>query len=126
MQLKSIRKTALLIFLVFVLLIITTNNIYAAGCSAGSIQKDFTCLTDVYSNFLNNAMYGAAILFLIMIISGGIKWLTSSGDPKDIENARGRMTYAVFGLLIMIISWFIIKFINEFSNISVIQFTIPK
>lgn len=90
--------------------------------------QDFKCLGDIYWSVLQVAVSGASIGFFIMILSGGIKWLTSSGDPKDIENAKGRITFAVFGLILFIASWFILKFISKFTgNITeILHFNIPS
>lgn len=78
-------------------------------------------------NILHIVLGGASIGFFIMIISGGLKWLTSSGDPKDLENAKGRITFAAFGLFFMILAWFILKFLKEFTGVSdILQFKIPQ
>ncbi len=42
----------------------------------------------------------AIVISLIFILFSGIQWITSGGDPKAIEGARKRLTYAIIGLVI--------------------------
>lgn len=45
---------------------------------------------------------------LIMIIYSGIQWITSGGDEKKIEGARGRLTYSIIGLVVALTSALIV------------------
>lgn len=99
-----------------------------AAMKCNNPALDFQCLEDMFTSVLNNIVAGASIVFLVMIFSGGLKYLTSSGDPKDIENAKGRMTFSALGLGAMILCWFILKFLDIFlfggNNILTI-FSVP-
>lgn len=56
------------------------------------------------------------ILALFYLIQGGIQWITSSGDKQRVEQARQRITYAVVGLIIAILSFFIVSIVyNTFK-----------
>lgn len=48
------------------------------------------------------------ILALIFIIYSGIQWITSGGDEKKIEAARGRLVYSIIGLVILLSSFLIV------------------
>ena len=74
-------------------------------------------LIQIMYNLLNLAIRLAGIATFIMIILGGFKWLTSGGDPKAVESARNTITYAILGLVLIIIAWFILKFIADFTGI---------
>lgn len=113
-------------FYYFLVLAATGMVFPSRALAACSDPATFLCLNDIYQNILGLVLSGASIAFFIMVISGGIKWLTSSGDPKDIENAKGRITFAVFGLVLMIIIWFVLKFLRIFTGVSnITQFQIP-
>jgi len=47
-------------------------------------------------------------LFLIMLIIGGILYITSRGNPQQLEKAKKTLTAAIFGLLIVTLSYTII------------------
>lgn len=57
-----------------------------------------------------------AIAVLVMIVVGGYKLLTSGGDPKGVEGGKNVITYAIIGLVIALLSVFIINFIAEFTG----------
>lgn len=108
------RKIIFLLSSVFYISLVFPKYAHAqALAKCGNPALDFRCLDDIYTSILNNVLGGASIVFLIMIFSGGLKYLTSSGDPKDIENAKGRMTFSALGLGAMILSWFILKFLDQ-------------
>lgn len=60
-----------------------------------------------------------AILFgLFYLIQGGIQWISSTGDKQRIDQARLRITYAVIGLIIVLLGFFIVSFVFSFFNLS--------
>lgn len=52
---------------------------------------------------------GIALLFLF---SGGLKWVTSAGDPKAVMEAKETVTAALSGLLLIVFSVLILKIIG--------------
>lgn len=57
------------------------------------------------------AIVGALALILLAI--GGIQYMTSGGDKIAVESARGRITSAVVGLMIVFGAWIVINFIGN-------------
>lgn len=52
----------------------------------------------------------------IMIVYGGIMWMTSAGNPSKITDARDRIEKALLGLLLVLASFLILQIINpEFT-----------
>ena len=62
-----------------------------------------------------------AIVFLFMLLMGGIQWMTSGGDKAGVEAARGRITHALIGLLILFSAWAIIQLIEAFLGITILS-----
>ena len=54
----------------------------------------------------------AGISAFVMLVWGGVEWLTSAGSPSRITSAKDRMTSALLGLLIILASWLILQVIN--------------
>lgn len=48
-----------------------------------------------------------AIFTLIFIVIGGIKFITSGGDPAKVASARSSITYAVIGMVLLILAFVI-------------------
>jgi len=84
--------------------------------------KGFEC---VVLALLHSLVRLAGLATLVMLIIGGFKYLTAGNNPETVESAKKTLTYAVFGLVVVLSSWFIIKFIQHFTGIPVTQFTIP-
>lgn len=87
-----------------------------------AIIKDFE---EIVQNILNIAIRLAGVLLFIMLIVGGFKYLIAGGDPKKAEAARNTLTYAIGGLVLVILAWFILLFIEKFTGVKVTQFNIP-
>lgn len=68
----------------------------------------------------------AALVFFFMLIWGGIKYITSGGDKTQTEEARGTITAALIGLVIVFAAWAIITLINAFFGIDIFQLNIPS
>ena len=67
----------------------------------------------------------AALVFFFMLIFGGIKYITSGGDKAQTESARGTITAALIGLVIVFSAWAIITLINAFFQIDIFSLAIP-
>lgn len=60
-----------------------------------------------------NAIFGiAGAVALVLLVMGGIQYMTSGGDKVGVEAARGRITAAVVGLLIVFGSVLIINIVG--------------
>ena len=69
----------------------------------------------------------AAVVFFFMLVIGGIRWITSGGDKAQTEAARGQITAALVGLVIIFAAWAIIQLISFFFGFNVLQsLTIPS
>ena len=51
------------------------------------------------------------IIAVIMIIYGGLKYITSGGDSGNVTGAKNTILYAIIGLIIVALAQFIVRFI---------------
>ena len=72
------------------------------------------------------ALVIAAIVFFFILVIGGIRWIVSGGDKQQTENARGQITAALVGLVIVFSAWAIAQLIGAFFNINIFQLKIPS
>jgi hypothetical protein len=84
--------------------------------------QGFECL---FANIAQVIVYFAGIVFFIMLIKGGFSYMTSGGDPKKTAKATSTLTMSIIGLIGVIASFLILKFIFNFTGIDVTQFNIP-
>lgn len=84
------------------------------------------CLECIFLAILHIAIRLAGLAVFIMLIIGGFKYLTAAGDPKSAQAAKNTITYAIFGLVLILFAWFILYFIEYFTGVKVTEFTIPS
>ena len=77
----------------------------------------YTCIWNLVSNAASLAFIVAALAFFVILIVGGIKWLTSGGDKAKTQVAQTEITNAVIGLAIVAASFAIYTLVLEFLGI---------
>ena len=65
----------------------------------------------------------AVFMALGFILAGGFKWITSQGDPKQIEGARNTIIYAAIGLGIAVLSFYFVNLLGCFLNAPILGVT---
>lgn len=85
----------------------------------------FTEVGTLLSNLIQLIFIIAALIFFFMLVVGGIQWMVSGGDKAATEGARGRITAALIGLIIVFAAWAIMKLIEQFLGISILGTAIP-
>ena len=63
----------------------------------------------------------AFVLAFIMLLIGGIRWITAGGDEKGVAGARNMITAALIGLVIVLVAYAIILLVETFFNVNIIS-----
>lgn len=88
------------------------NGANLANSGGGSNQN----LPDIITTIINVMLFIAAALAVIMIIYGGIRYITAHGDEKQVKVAKDTIVYSVTGLIIAILAYALVTFIfNTFK-----------
>lgn len=68
------------------------------------------------------------ILSFIVFLIGGVRWITSAGDPKALESAKGLLTSSIIGLILVVSAFAIIRLIEYFFGVGIISrpFQVPQ
>ncbi len=61
----------------------------------------------------------SVILTLFFLVSGGIDMVTSGGDKQKVVNSRHKLTFAVVGLIIVLLSFFIVNLVGGFFGLDI-------
>lgn len=80
----------------------------------------------LFYNILQVITIIAGLVFLFMFISGGYSYLFSGGDEKKVAQASATLGSSILGLVGIIVSWLILRFIQNFTGVNVIDFIIPS
>ena len=81
----------------------------AAGCT---IDKGDTVPGHIKS-IIDIVITVVGILAVLVIVMGGQRYITSSGDPQKIKAAKDMILYAVIALIVAGLAYAIITFIAE-------------
>lgn len=80
------------------------------------------CIPVVFTQIINYAMAFAGVVALFFIVYSGARYVTSGGEPKAVEGAKNTLTWAIIGLVVIVLAWAIINFISVFTGAPCIQF----
>lgn len=112
------RKSQKIYFIIFLLFFLLENNfVFAQGKPLEAPLPGGPSTTQAffpdYVKFIFQFILGiAGIIALGALISGGIRYLTSAGNPTKLSDAQGQILAAFWGLLILLASFMILKTIN--------------
>lgn len=77
------------------------------------------CIWVVLQNIINAAFILSGVVALFYIITAGIKFITSRGDPEAIESARKTLTFAIIGLIFILMSFVLLNIIFETIGVKI-------
>lgn len=82
----------------------TKNN---CGTGSGATSNLNKLLTDIVNIF--SAIVG--VVAVIMIIVGGLRYITSGGDSSKVGTAKNTLIYAIIGLIVVALAQIIVHFV---------------
>lgn len=82
----------------------------AAGCS--DFGTDKPTAVPIALNIINVVLSFVGLIAVGVIIYGGILYVTSTGDSAKIHKAKNCILYGVVGLVVAIMAFAIVAFIN--------------
>ncbi|MBT7553445.1 hypothetical protein HN670_03175 [bacterium] len=68
-------------------------------------------IPQVIALVVNAVLSLLAIIFIVLIVLGGFRWMTSAGNATKIETAKETITNAVIGLVVVLAAYAISEFI---------------
>ena len=75
------------------------------------------CIPIVLQNIINVLVVVAGIVAVFLVIFSGYRFVMSEGDPEKIAVARKTLTYAIFGLVFILLSFVILNAIAKFTGV---------
>lgn len=80
-----------------------------AGCTAQNGSKDK--VNSILRTVINVLSIVGGIAAVIMIIVGGLKYVTSGGESSNLTGAKSTILYAVIGLIVVALAQIVVKFV---------------
>lgn len=91
------------------------------GIPCGGLTSGNTSLTKIVTTGISFLLVLAALIALLYLILGGLKWITSGGDQAKLSSARSQITYAVIGLTIAFGAFILVSFIGHIFGAQVLK-----
>jgi cytochrome bd-type quinol oxidase subunit 2 len=80
----------------------------AAGCTTPG-----PTLNNTIADIVNVLSMIVGVVSVIMIIIGGLKYVTSNGDPAASKSAKNTILFAIVGIVVVAIAQAIVQFVLQ-------------
>ena len=100
-------------------------NLIAQATSSGKLgtgePAQFHQLNEVFGRVIAVALGFGAIVLFVMLVVAGFKRMTASGDPKAQAAAKNTFTYAIYGIVLLVLAFLILTLISFFTGVETIK-----
>lgn len=81
-------------------------------CAQGNnTPNDLFANGGVFTTIVNILLYIIGAIAVIMLIIGGIRYVTSGGDSAAVTGAKNTILYAIIGIIVAILAYAIVNFV---------------
>ena len=77
----------------------------------GSADCSGTALTTKFGTVIDTLFIVAGAVAVLIMVIGGIRYITSTGDAKRVQAAKDTILYAIMGLVVIILARAIVGFV---------------
>lgn len=119
---KNFKKVGIISFLVIIICAFIISGVFAQekeleveypqipGTEAP--ETTGTSLPQYVKYIFNFSIWIAGFIALIALVVGGVKYLTSAGNPSQTADAKDQMFAGILGLIVILSSWLILSEVN--------------
>lgn len=96
------------------------SPVFAGVDPIGGVDSDpvnpptFSGIDTILDNVIKLIFPIAGLVCVVFIIIGGYTWIASAGDPAKVKQAQGTLTWAIIGLVFVLIAALIISTVTDF------------
>ena len=95
------------------------NLSFGSDCNSGGITsaEANAKINKIIHEIINIFSVVVGVVSIIMIIIGGLKYITSGGDSTNVTGAKNTILYAVIGLVVVSLAQVMVRFVlNKVSQ----------
>lgn len=81
--------------------------------SLDPVNTRFPDLASLISLLLNIVFYAAGFLAFYYLVWGALSYIMAQGNKENLAKARARITWAIIGLIIVLLAFLIARFATE-------------
>jgi hypothetical protein len=83
-----------------------------ASCSQGGSQKDNLFGSGgIFTVIANTLIFLVGAISVIYLIIGGLRYVVSNGDSKNVTAAKDTILYAIVGIVVAVVSFALVQFV---------------
>lgn len=86
------------------------GNLSGEG-DCGSLDEGVNTINNTIRTVIRTFQIIVGLISVIMIIFGGLKYITSGGESNSVKGAKNTILYAVIGLVVVAIAEAIVQFV---------------
>ena len=86
------------------------NASQTGGCTVDQTAAN-NKINKILTTIINLFSLVVGVVSVIMIVIGGLKYITSGGEAGNISGAKNTIIYAIVGLVIVALAQFIVHFV---------------
>ena len=101
---KSLVTTSLLLTS-----LITAHYIYAQSDDVSKVQNFF-------QNIIQNLVIFAGLLAALFFVWGGVGYITSSGNPENLDRSKKTIFYSAIGLAISLGAYVLVNIVTQVAK----------
>jgi hypothetical protein len=88
-----------------------------AGCSAYTgAREDLFAPGGIFQTVANTLIFLVGAVSVIFLIIGGLRYVISQGDSKNVTAAKDTILYAIIGIVVAVISFALVNFVITSLN----------
>ncbi len=110
-KLKNYIQTGIVALSLLPSFVLAQYGLQETGESAGLTKGEVTPLPQLIGNYIQIFLSLLGVIFLILMLYGGFKWMKARGNATEVEKAKEVIIDAVIGLVIVAASYAITAFI---------------
>ena len=136
MYLKTLGRKikALAFMLVLLCSLVNSSKVFAqtnfvGGQDTAGTGSDVATIKGFERLFANTVTVllelGGIVLFVSLLIAG-FKYMTSQGDPKALEAAKGSLTHAITGFVVLVLVFVFLVIIQNITGAQITNFQVKR
>ncbi|MCX6783830.1 MAG: hypothetical protein NT141_02060 [candidate division WWE3 bacterium] len=102
------------------------ESVFVTGNKATAVGLNISDTGLLVSTAIKALIGAAGLLFFVMLVWGGIQFVTSGGDKAQATAAKDRITHALIGIVIVAAAFAIATLLQNVLGIGVTNFTIQQ
>jgi hypothetical protein len=103
------------------LIMLASQTMAAANNAVPDVNLNVNSVYQLFVNAMNWVFSFAIVLAIILMIFGGISYMTAGGDETKLGTAKKRIIWGLVGAAIVIAAWGLINLIAQYLNANVVK-----